>query len=163
MSYSATERDLFLKRYESGASNLRQAWNAMPVEARQWRPAEGKWSAHEVVGHCADSETYSAIRIRLLLAEQEALIVGYDENAWAKRFNYHSVDPEFALKLIDQVRAYTAVMLRTLPEDAWGKVGRHSHSGSYGTDDWLRIYAEHLEVHTAQIERNRAAWLAQAR
>ena len=37
-------------------------------------------------------------------------------------------------------------------------VGRHSHSGPYGTDDWLRSYGEHLEVHAAQIRRNLAAW-----
>jgi hypothetical protein len=37
-------------------------------------------------------------------------------------------------------------------------VGRHTQSGPYGTDDWLRIYAGHLEVHSAQIRRNLAAW-----
>ncbi len=35
---------------------------------------------------------------------------------------------------------------------------RHSHSGPYGTDDWLRSYGEHLELHAAQIRRNGAAW-----
>jgi len=37
-------------------------------------------------------------------------------------------------------------------------MGRHSHSGAYGTDDWLRSYGEHLEVHAAQVRRNLAAW-----
>jgi hypothetical protein len=33
-------------------------------------------------------------------------------------------------------------------------------SGPYADADWFRIYAEHLEVHARQIERNLAAWQA---
>jgi hypothetical protein len=49
-------------------------------------------------------------------------------------------------------------MLERLPDEAWGRLGRHTHSGPYGTDDWLRSYGEHLEIHAAQIQRNLAAW-----
>jgi hypothetical protein len=37
-------------------------------------------------------------------------------------------------------------------------VGRHTESGRYGMLDWLRIYADHLEGHSRQIENNVAAW-----
>ncbi|MBK9795335.1 MAG: DinB family protein [Holophagaceae bacterium] len=158
MPYDAATRESFLRRYAAGPDLLRRAWGEVPREARTWRPAEGAWSAHEVVVHCADSETYSAIRIRLLLAEPEPLIVGYDEAVWARRFDYHASDPELALDLVEAARAHTSAMLAGLPEEAWGRVGRHSHSGPYGTDDWLRLYAEHLEVHAAQIRRNLLAW-----
>lgn len=158
MPFDAATRDSYLRRYAEGALLLRRAWEEVPAEARAWRPGEGKWSAHEVVVHCADSETYSAIRIRLLLAEAEPLIVGYDENVWAKRFDYHATDPDLALRLVETVRTHTSAMLARLPEEAWGRMGRHSHSGPYGTDDWLRSYGEHLEVHAAQIRRNLAAW-----
>jgi len=160
MSFDATTRESFLRRYRQGAALLRQAWEEVPAEARTWRPAEGKWSAHEVVVHCADSETYAAIRIRLLMAESEPLIVGYDENVWARRFNYHAADPELALRLVEAVRAHTSATLDGLPDEAWGRMGRHTHSGPYGTDDWLRSYGEHLEIHAAQIRRNLAAWKA---
>ena len=154
------ERDAFLRRYEAGPAQLRAAWNAVPREARQWRPAAGKWSAHEVVVHCADSEAYAHTRIRLLLAEKEPLIVGYDENEWARVFDYHAHDPELALRTVDVVRANTLACLRRLPDEAFGRVGRHTESGVYTDADWLRLYAEHLEVHTRQIERNLAAWRA---
>lgn len=158
MPFDAATREAHLLRYRTGPALFRQAWEAVPAEARTWRPAEGKWSAHEVVVHCADSETYAATRIRLLLAEPEPLIVGYDENAWAQRFDYHASDPELALRLIEAARAHTIAALERLPESAWGRMGHHTHSGPYGTDDWLRSYAAHLEVHTAQIQRNVAAW-----
>ncbi len=158
MPYDARQRQDLLDRYAAGAALLRAAWREVPAEARAWRPAEGKWSAHEVVAHCADSETYAAIRIRLLLAEPEPLIVGYDESTWARRFDYHGADPEAALDLVERVRAYTAAMLAQLPDEAWGRIGRHTHSGAYGTDDWLRSYGEHLEIHARQIRRNLEAW-----
>jgi len=158
MPFDAATREAHLLRYRQGPDLLRRAWEEVPEEARAWRPGEGRWSAHEVVVHCADSETYAATRIRLLLADPEPLIVGYDENAWAKRFDYHASDPELALRLIEVVRAHTAATLDRLPESAWGRLGRHTHSGPYGTDDWLRSYAAHLELHAAQLRRNLAAW-----
>jgi hypothetical protein len=33
-------------------------------------------------------------------------------------------------------------------------------SGRYTAEDWLNTYAEHLEKHSGQIERNLAAWQA---
>ena len=158
MPFDAATRTSFLRRYAEGPLLLRRAWAAVPTEARTWRPGTDTWSAHEVVVHCADSETYAAIRIRLLLAEPDPLIVGYDESEWARRFDYHASDPEAALQLVETVRAHTTAMLSRLPDEAWGRMGRHTHSGPYGTDDWLRIYAEHLETHAAQIQRNLAAW-----
>jgi hypothetical protein len=139
MSFDAAARKSFLRRYAEGPALLRRAWGELPAEARVWRPGEGMWSAHEVVVHCADSETYAAIRIRLLLAEAEPLIVGYDESVWARRFDYHASDPALSLKLVETVRAHTSAMLSRLPDQAWGRVGRHTQSGPYGTDDWLRI------------------------
>jgi hypothetical protein len=161
MTFDATTRAGFLVRYGAGPALLRSAWAEVPMEARTWRPAAGKWSAHEVVVHCADSETFAATRIRLLLAEPEQLIVGYDEEGWARRLDYQASDPDLALQVVDLVRAHTSSMLARLPEEAWGRLGRHTLSGPYGTDDWLRIYADHLEIHAAQIRRTLATWKAQ--
>ena len=160
MPLGKSEREAYLTRYGSGPALLRTAWSEVPPEARQWRPGTGKWSAHEIIVHSADSETYGATRIRLLLAEKEPLIVGYDENEWARVFDYHSHDVELAFRTIETVRANTATLLRRLPDEAWDRAGRHSHSGPYTDKDWLRIYAEHLEVHARQIRRNIEAWQA---
>src|SRR5689334_16593873 len=126
---SASERDAFLDRYAAGPALLRAAWQSVPAAARQFRPAPGKWSAHEVLVHCADSEAYGHTRIRLVLFEREPLIVAYDENEWARRCDYHAHDAELALRLIEVVRANTLALLRRLPESAFGRMGRHSASG----------------------------------
>ena len=52
----------------------------LPEELLQWKPAPGKWSAHEIIVHCADSETNAYMRLRFLLAEQDPVILGYDHS-----------------------------------------------------------------------------------
>jgi hypothetical protein len=61
---------------------------------------------------------------------------------------------------VDAVRANTVPLLRRLPAVAWTKTGRHTESGAYTVEKWLRSYAEHLEVHARQIDRNVAAFAA---
>ena len=162
MALSPGERDTLIRRYADGPARLKAALATVPAEALQWRPKPGEWSAHEVVVHCADSETNAAARIRYLAAESDPVIVGYDEAEWARRFDYHQLPLEPALALVEAVRANTAALLRRMPEDAWPRVGRHTESGRYGAEDWLTIYAEHLDVHAAQIESNVAAWRGRA-
>ena len=158
MALSQAEREALIRRYANGPARLKAALATVPAEALQWRPKPGEWSAHEVVVHCADSETNAAGRIRWLAAEADPVIQGYDEAEWARRFDYHQLPLEPALALVEAVRANTAALLRRMPEDAWARVGRHTESGRYGAEDWLTIYAEHLEVHATQIEANVTAW-----
>ncbi|HSB60253.1 MAG TPA: DinB family protein [Vicinamibacteria bacterium] len=160
MALEANEREGLIARYAAGPERLRAALAKVPEEARKWPPGPGRWTVHEVVCHCADSETNGALRIRYLLVEKDPLIVGYDQDAWAARLDYHAHPLEAALATVEAVRANTAPLLRRLPAEAWSRVGRHSESGSYGAEDWLRIYAEHLEKHSRQIERNLEQWRA---
>jgi hypothetical protein len=154
VTLEAIARRALIEQYGAGPGRLRAALAAVPPAALQWRPAAGEWSAHEVVCHCADSETNAAARIRYLLVEPDPVILGYDENAWARDLDYHAHPLDVALATVDAVRANTAALLRRLPEAAWSRAGRHTDSGSYTAEDWLRIYAEHLEVHARQIEAN---------
>ena len=154
----ATERDRLIRQYAEGPARLRQALAKVPEEARKWRPPSGEWSAHEIACHCADSETNAAARIRYLLSEKEPLILGYDENAWAVTFDYHNHPLEPALSVVESVRANTVALLRRVPETAWTREGRHTESGRYTSEDWLKIYAAHLEDHSRQIENALAAW-----
>jgi hypothetical protein len=158
MALSPQEREALVEQYARGAEEVRAALATVPKEARQWRPAPGRWSAHEIVVHCADSETNAALRIRYLLAEKEPLIVGYDQDAWARLFDYHAQPLEESLAAASAARSRTVPLLRRLTEADWSKEGRHTESGRYTVEDWLRIYAAHLAGHARQIERNVEAW-----
>jgi hypothetical protein len=158
MALSRAERETLIQLYADGPARLTAALATVPAEALQWRPGPGEWSAHEVVVHCADSETNAAARIRYLAAETDPVMLGYDEAEWARRFDYHDHPLEPALALVDAVRANTVALIRRMREEAWQRVGRHTESGRYSAEDWLKIYAEHLEGHARQIEANVTAW-----
>jgi DinB superfamily len=160
VALNETEFRELVDRYAAGPKVLAAALEKAPEPARKWRPGPARWSVHEVVCHCADSETVAAARLRYLLAEPDPLIVGYDQARWADVLDYHSRPIAPALAAVAAVRANTVPLLEGLSREARQKTGRHSESGRYGVEDWLRIYAEHLEKHAGQIERNIAAWRA---
>jgi hypothetical protein len=158
MAHSAKERNDLIRRYEEGPAKLEAALAKIPKEALQWRPGPEKWSVHEVICHCADSETNAAMRIRFLVCEDSPLILGYDQALWAKLLDYHAMPLEPALATVRAVREHTAGLLRRIPSERWHRTGKHTESGSYSAERWLEVYAEHLEKHSRQIERNLEAW-----
>jgi hypothetical protein len=155
------ERALLIERYAKGPQALRNAYESAPEEMRQWRPAPDAWSVHEIICHCADSEMGGALRIRILAAEPDPLIIGYDQDAWTRIFDYHNRSTELAFGVIDAVRSWTSALLPTLIGEQWGKVGTHSESGTYSATDWLHTYGNHLHEHVDQIKANIDAWRAQ--
>ena len=157
----AAERERLIDQYAAGPARLRAAFAAVPDPVRQWRPAPTEWSAHEVVCHCADSESNASLRIRYLVVEPEPLIVGYDEAAWARMLDYHRPSGrDGAGHRGGGPRQHGAACCGRCPTTPGRRKGRHTESGRYTAEDWLRIYAEHLEIHARQIEQNLAAWHA---
>jgi hypothetical protein len=159
---SSEERKALMARYGGGVALLKQALAEVPVKAMRWKPAPDKWSVHEVVVHCADSETNAAMRIRYLVGEDNPAIQGYDQDRWVQACDYASQSFDLALAQVVAVRAWTHAFIARLPAAAWGRAGTHTEmpGESYTALQWLAIYAEHLEIHARQIRRNVAAWRA---
>lgn len=157
------QRAMLIALYRRGPEELEAALAEVPEEARNWRPAPDEWTVHEIVCHCADSETSGYTRLRMLAAEPSPKIVGYDQELWATYFNYATIRIESALVVVRAVRAHTSILLDSLPDEAWKKVGIHSESGRYSTDDWLNTYGVHLSDHADQIRRTHGQWLQQSK
>ena len=116
MAFTATERAGMIERYTHGPALLKRALAKVPAEALKWKPAAGRWSAHEIVVHCADSETNAHMRLRYLLAEPDPLIVGYDQDRWALTFDYHAHPLDTALATVEAVRGNTVPLLRRMTD-----------------------------------------------
>ena len=162
MPLSPEERQHRIQQYATGPSRLRAALAAVPPEATQWRPAAGEFSVHEIAVHCADSETNAAARIRYLMAGGDPVIIGYDPDTWAARFDYHGHPLELALATVEVVRANAVPVIRRLTGADWDRAGTHTESGRYTGHDWLQAYSDHLEEHIDQIKRTLAAWRERA-
>jgi hypothetical protein len=148
------DRTALLDRYRTGMQAVSDAL-ADITDTDLDRPAsDGGWTAREVAHHLPDSETNGYIRLRRLIAEDDPVIVGYDQDEYARRLHYGRPIAS-SLAVLAAVRQSSLDLLESLTPDEWLRAGRHSDSGSYSVDDWLDIYARHPHDHAGQIRRAR--------
>jgi hypothetical protein len=149
-----SEREALITHYRTGYAAAEAALAGITEEELDRRPADGGWTAREVTHHLADSEAMAFIRLRRLIAEDDPLIVGYDEPEWARRLHYDRPIGS-SLAVLGAVRAASVSLLERLTPAEWQRRGTHSESGPYGVEDWLRIYAAHSHEHADQIRAAR--------
>jgi len=147
------QRDELMGRYEEGPERIATAIRDASDAELDHRPADGGWSAREVVHHTADSELTSAIRLRKLLAEENARIEGYDEMEFSRRLYYRERPIASSLAAVRGARESSASLLACLSDAEWERAGVHSETGSYSVTTWLEIYAAHCHDHADQIDR----------
>ncbi|MBO0721709.1 MAG: DinB family protein [Blastocatellia bacterium] len=151
------ERRGLIERYAAGYDEVVAALDGFPEDGLSAHPLPGKWSAREIVQHLADSEMTSALRLRRLLVEEDPLVQGYDQDLFAERLHYNERAIEPALAAFRAARATTLQLLAAMTEEDWQRAGRHTESGRYTAEDWLRIYAAHAHGHAEQIRGLRRA------
>ncbi|PWT87396.1 MAG: hypothetical protein C5B55_14850 [Blastocatellia bacterium] len=149
------ERKGLIAKYAAGYDEVTAALDGFPGEKLDANLIPGKWSAKEIVHHLADSETTSAIRLRRLLVEDNPVIQGYDQDAYAVRLKYNERDMDPSLEAFRSARATTVQLLELMSDEDWAREGTHSESGRYTPEQWLAIYAAHAHNHAAQIRRLR--------
>jgi len=145
-----------IARYKDGFREVSAALEGATDAELDARPAPNKWTAREIVHHLADSEMTSAVRLRLVVAEENAAIRAYDEKEFAKRLHY---DRPIATSLLafQAARSSTGDLLDRMTDTDFAKTGTHPEHGQYSVDRWLEIYAEHAHNHADQIRRARAS------
>ena len=149
-------RAALIAKYKDGGRVVAEALAGSTEAELDARPAPGKWSAREITHHLADSEMIAAIRLRMLLAEDEAVIRAYDQKLYAGRL-FYARPIQASLEAFQAARRSTAEILEQMTEAQWARQGTHSESGRYSPEKWLEIYAQHAHTHAEQIRKARAA------
>jgi hypothetical protein len=152
----AAERNALIDRYEDGYRTVSAALEG--VTEAEWEAREGpnEWCPREVVHHLADSEMTAAVRLRLMLAEENPTIVGYDQEAFVRNlYSDRPIAPSLAA--FAAARAATVPILRRLGDQEWQRAGTHSEYGRQTVEEWLTLYSQHAHDHADQIRRARAA------
>jgi len=157
MSMNRDQRDALLVRYRDGAAEFAAAVADVSASELDAHPTEGEWSIREIAHHLADGELTSAVRLRRLIAEDDAAILGYDERSFTDRLHATERSIASSVGAAAAARASTLSILEHLTEDEWNRTGSHSESGAYGVERWLAIYAEHPWEHADQVRRVLAA------
>lgn len=136
--------------------------NAMSATSVTATEAAGKWSVRDVLAHLADSELVGGWRLRLVLAEERPPLTGYDQDLWASRLRYHEVDARDALQQFTVLRRANLRLWQNLGPADLARVGVHSERGEETLEHLRNLYAAHDLLHIRQLERIRAAVVAEA-
>jgi hypothetical protein len=104
------------------------------------RPADGAWSAAEVLAHLADVELGMGFRLRQAVAGERAA-QGFDQDVWARR--YPRLDAALALEAFRAARAWNLALFATFDLDDWLAVVEHPERGPESVDEVVRALAGH--------------------
>ena len=146
-----------IESYVTGSRTLRQAVAGMGREQLLAKPVPGKWSTLQVVCHLADSDQAWIHRMKRVIAEERPLLIGYDETRFANALAYDDRDVEEELGIFEQSRRQMARILRSLPPDAFARVGVHSERGLCTLEEMIEVEIDHVSHHLKFISEKRRA------
>ncbi len=116
------------------------------------KPAPDKWSIAEIVAHLADAEIAIAWRLRQVLSNNAIPIQAYDQDAWARTFNYARRDPRQSLAHYTSLREANLLLLKSVPRKLWENYGIHQERGNESASHVVRLVAGHDINHLRQVE-----------
>jgi hypothetical protein len=117
------------------------------------RPALDKWSVAEILAHLADAELAISWRLRQVLANNAILLQAYDQDLWAKTFNYAKRDPRVSLASYRTLREANLALLKSVPRKLWDNYGVHQERGNESVNHVVKMVAGHDLNHLQQIEK----------
>ena len=150
-----TQIESAIAAYESGPAKLRAACAGLTHAQLHTRIAPGTWSIAENAVHLVDSDLASTHRKRRIVAEDNPLLVAYDENAFIANLPSDRTDLAEVLDLFEANRRFTARWLRTLPADAFARTGVHTQRGTVTLLQVVEIYANHVDHHLKFVAEKR--------
>ena len=115
------------------------------------RPAEGEWSARDVIGHLADAELVYSMRLRLIVAQDRPRLTWYDEEAWVERFGPLDEDARVTLARWRALRDANVRLLESLADEEWERGGIHDSDGMLSVETIAKRMVTHDRTHLDQI------------
>ncbi|GMX65462.1 hypothetical protein Elgi_47320 [Paenibacillus elgii] len=150
--------EALIEEYGRGYELLREAVEGLTEEELRFKPAPDKWSIHEILIHLADSELVSTQRLKKVLAEDEPLIMSWEQDVWVKNLGYEKQDREQHLLLFQMLRAHMQPVLVHLTADQIERVGVYEDGARFTFHQMLEYRVKHVRIHLAQIERVKEAY-----
>jgi len=116
------------------------------------RPAPDTWSIAEITAHLADAELAISWRLRQVLSNNAIPIQAYDQDLWARTFDYSRRDPRQSLNTFRVLREANLTLLKSVPRKLWDNYGIHQERGNETVSHVMRMVAGHDLNHLRQVE-----------
>ncbi len=116
------------------------------------RPAPGKWSKKEILGHLMDSACNNHQRFMRAQMADELLFPGYEQDEWVRRQDFNAKPWIELVELWRLYNRHVAHVLRNIP------AGKLETTCTIGNGNPMRLgllaedYLDHLKHHLAQLD-----------
>ncbi|MGE7809308.1 DinB family protein [Lysinibacillus capsici] len=142
-----------IKEYSLGYTMIWDAIEGLTEEELRYKPAPNKWSIHQILIHVTDSEISATPRLKKVLAEEEPILVSFDQDAWANTLSYDLLDREQYLHLFKLLRTSMQPILDNLTSEQSRRVGIYIDQERFTFKQLLEFRVQHVRDHLDQIER----------
>jgi len=136
-----------LKSILKTADNLRQIGD----RAASVRPAPGKWSKKEILGHLVDSAANNHQRFVRLQLTPRLELPGYDGDAWVSLQHYQDRPWQDLIDLWLMYNTQLAEVIRYVDPKALRNVWRAPDGKDQNLEFIIRDYLVHMQHHLDQI------------
>ncbi|HUO10215.1 MAG TPA: DinB family protein [Phycisphaerae bacterium] len=144
-----------IEQYAQGAGKLAQAIQGLTPADFLATPVPGTWSIQQIVIHLMDCDLIASDRMKRVIAEDNPILIGFNENAFSQKLFYEKLDPFTAADVFKKNRELTAIILSNLPDAAFTRFGTHNERGKVSLADFVATYVQHLEHHLGFIRHKR--------
>ena len=142
-----------LKIQKSTAKKLQKLIKPLSKKQMKRRPGPEQWSIAEILAHLSDAEVVGSWRLRVILGSSGLPIQAYDQEVWAKTFDYADRDPKESLKVFRVLRENNVEMLKRIPSALWENHGMHAERGKETIARIVEMFAGHDLNHLRQVEK----------
>lgn len=152
----------FINEFNTTLKDYEKKLHAITEEKSSARPAPGKWSPKEILGHLIDSTINNTRRIVLGQLQDNLIFTGYQQDDWVRLQNYQKEDWNFLIDLWKINNLHIIHIVEEISESVLKK--KHSEhnfdqilSESFAKDkpvkleDLVRDYLSHMKHHLKQI------------
>jgi DinB superfamily len=149
-SYRAGRPPMPLLR--TGPSKVARAVKGLTTSQLRRRPARGKWSISEIVGHLLDTEIVYGYRCRMALSESGRPVQAYDQSAWTETLRHRRRNVPKTVEQIQLLRKINLELVGSVPRRTWKRYGEHPERGRETVRRTLELVAGHDLNHLDQIQ-----------
>jgi hypothetical protein len=151
----------FLKEFRETIDQAASRLLALTDEDAAGRPAPGKWSRKEIVGHLIDSAANNHARFVRAQAAADLIFDGYDQDAWVRVQRYQERPWADLVRLWHSYNLHLASVMASADRDSLRRQRtRHNldaiawrplpSSQPATLEYFMRDYVEHLTHHLRQ-------------
>ena len=113
------------------------------------------WTMTDIVAHLLENEIGMSIHVHKIRQGRETVPEGFELDEWNAGLKKRMGNPgrEELLEKLDQARAKTLEVLRSIKDDEWNLQGRHPLHGIISIEQYYETMAGHDRWHAGDIKR----------